>query len=151
MEKLEYKVVISAPAKKVWETMLQKETYEQWVANAWPGSSFDGKWKTGERMRFVGSDGSGTLAEFIEVKPYERVLARHIAVLNPGGAEDRTSEIAKGWVVTTEEYRLAESQGKTTLTVLIETTPEWRKMFDDSWPTALQDLKTIAERQMQTA
>jgi uncharacterized protein YndB with AHSA1/START domain len=149
MEHLEYKIVISAPAKKVWDTMLQKETYEQWVAKSWPNSSYQGKWVKGEKIKFAGPDGSGTLAELVEVKPHERILARHIAILNPGGVEDRTSEVAKGWVGITEEYRFAEQGGNTTVTVLIETQPAWRKMFDDGWPAALQELKKITERQLE--
>lgn len=148
MEHLEYEVVISAPAKKVWETMLQKDTYRQWVAKSWPGSFYEGKWEKGEQIRFIGSEeGGGTLAELVEVKPYENVFARHIAVLGPGRTEDRTSEIAKGWIGSTEEYRLAEDDGKTTLRVLVETNPEWRSMFDEGWPAALEELKKMAERQ----
>jgi uncharacterized protein YndB with AHSA1/START domain len=150
MEHLEYKIVISAPAKKVWETMLQKETYEQWVAKSWPGSFYEGKWAKGEKIRFIGPDGSGTLAELVEMKPYERVFARHIAVLLPGGVEDRTSDVAKGWIGITEEYKFAEHLGKTTVTVSIETSPEWSKMFDEGWPAALEELKKIAERQLTT-
>lgn len=146
MEHLEYEVMISAPAKKVWETMLQKDTYRQWVAKSWPGSFYEGKWAKGEQIRFIGSEeGGGTLAELVEVKPYENVFARHIAVLGPGGTEDRTSELAKGWIGSTEEYRLAEDDGKTTLTVLVETNPEWRSMFDEGWPVALEELKKMAE------
>jgi uncharacterized protein YndB with AHSA1/START domain len=148
MEHLEYKIVIAAPAKKVWETMLQKETYEQWVSKSWPGSSYEGKWQKGEKIKFAGSDGTGTLAALVEVKPHERLLARHIAILGPGGVEDRTSEMAKGWIGITEEYRFVEDKGTTTLTVIIETIPEWKKMFDDGWPTALQELKRITEQQL---
>jgi hypothetical protein len=35
MKHLKYEIVISASAKKVWETMLQEETYRQWVAKSW--------------------------------------------------------------------------------------------------------------------
>jgi uncharacterized protein YndB with AHSA1/START domain len=147
MEKFEYKIAIAAPAKKVWETMLQQETYKQWAGKAWPGSSYEGKWEKGEKIRFIGPDGSGTLAEMVEVKPYESVFARHIAALGRGGEEDRTSEMAKGWVGTTEGYKFTEHNGTTTLTVSIETSPEWRKMFDDTWPGALEELKKISERQ----
>jgi uncharacterized protein YndB with AHSA1/START domain len=148
MEKLEYKIVISAPVKKVWDTMLNKETYVQWVAKSWPDSSYEGKWSKGEKIKFTGPDGSGTLAEIVESKPYERILARHIAVLLPGGIEDRTSEVAKGWVDITEEYRFAEQGGKTTVTVFIHANPEWKKMFDDGWPTALEELKKLSERKL---
>ncbi len=148
MEHLEYRIVISAPAKKVWDTMLEKETYKQWVANSWPNSSYEGRWAKGEKIRFIGPDGSGTLAEIVDFRPYESVLTRHIAVLGPNGSEDRTSDVAKGWIGITEAYRFVEENGKTTVTVSIETTPEWRKMFDDGWPAALEDLKRITERQL---
>jgi uncharacterized protein YndB with AHSA1/START domain len=151
MERLEYKIMISASAKKVWDTMLQKETYEQWVGKSWPNSSYEGRWAKGENISFAGTDGSGTLAELVEVKPYERVLARHIAILLPGGVEDRSSEMAKGWVGITEEYQFNEQHGKTTLTVVINTRSDWKKMFDDGWPDALQELKKISEEQVVVA
>jgi uncharacterized protein YndB with AHSA1/START domain len=147
MKNLEYKIEISAPAKTVWEAMLQKETYKQWVSKSWPGSSYEGRWAIGEKIRFIGPDGSGTLAELVEVKPYESVFARHIAVLLPDGVEDRTSEMARGWVGITEGYRFTEHNGKTTVTVSINTSPEWIKMFDEGWPAALEELKKIAEKQ----
>ena len=148
MEHLEYKVVISAPVKKVWDTMLQEETYKQWTAKSWPGSFYEGKWAKGEKIRFIGQDGSGTMAELTELKPYEGLVARHVAVLLPGGIEDRTSDAAKGWVGTTEEYKFSENRGKTTLIVSMEIYPAWRQMFDEGWPTALEELKKIAERQL---
>lgn len=151
MEKIEYKIVIAAPAKKVWDTMLQKETYEQWVAKSWPNSFYEGKWEKGEKIRFIGPDGSGTLAEIVEARPYEHILARHIAALGKGGVEDRTSEMAKSWVGITEGYRFDEHGGETTLTVVIETTPEWRPMFDEGWPGALEELKRITEQQLTVA
>jgi uncharacterized protein YndB with AHSA1/START domain len=150
MEKLEYKILISAPVKMVWDTMLNKGTYEQWVAKSWPDSTYDGSWAKGARIKFAGPDGSGTLAEIVDVKVHERILARHIAVLNPGGSEDRTSELAKGWIGIAEEYRFAEQDEKTTVIVTIETNPEWRKMFDDGWPTALKELKRISEEKSAT-
>lgn len=147
MERLEYKIEIAASAKKVWTTMLEKETYEQWVSKSWPNSSFDGAWVKGQTIDFSGPDGSGTRAELVEVKPYEHILAKHVAILNPGKVEDRTSEMAKGWVGITEEYRFSERNGKTTVHVVINTNPAWSKMFDDGWPTALDELKRITEEQ----
>ena len=147
MERLQYEISIAAPAAKVWRTMLEKETYLQWTANAWPGSTFQGEWKEGEQIRFVGADGSGTLAEIEEIKPFEKIFARHVAVLLPGGKEDRTSDAAKGWGGTIEAYSFKEEGGNTKVTVIIETAPEWRQMFDDTWPSALEDLRKIIERQ----
>ena len=103
MEHLEYKVEISAPAKTVWETMLKEETYKQWTAKSWPDSFYKGKWAKGEKIRFIGQDGSGTLAEIVELKPYQKISMRHIAILQQGGVEDRTSDQAKTWIGITED------------------------------------------------
>lgn len=52
MEQLKYKIDISAPVKKVWETMLNENTYKQWVAKSWPNSFYTGKWEQGEDISF---------------------------------------------------------------------------------------------------
>jgi uncharacterized protein YndB with AHSA1/START domain len=147
MKKLEFKIDISATAKKVWDTMLAPKTYKEWVGVSWPGSDYQGKWAKGQKIRFQGEGQSGgTVATIDEFKPYESLLARHIAVINADGTEDYNSEVAKGWVGTLERYTFAESKGKTTLTVGIETNPDWEKMFQDGWPGALKALKEISER-----
>ncbi len=151
MERLEYKVEIAAPASTVWDTMLQDATYRQWAGKAWPDSSYHGKWAKGETIRFTGPDGSGTLAEVNDLKRNDRILITHIAILEKGGKEDRTSDMAKNWVGIKEGYKFEEHSGKTTLTVVMETSPEWKKMFDDGWPVGLEELKRISELQMAAA
>ena len=146
MKKLKFDININAPRKKVWDTMLQPETYREWTNVSWPGSSVEGEWKEGKNLRFASPGQGGTLATVIKHKPFEQTMARHIAVINPDGTEDRESEVAKGWIGSTERYSFAERDGKTTLTVDIETPPEWEPMFQDGWPAALKKLKEISER-----
>ena len=155
MKKLEFKTTINAKRDKVWQTMFAPDTYREWVNVSWPNSKYEGKWATGENMRFIGGGGEGneggTLANLVEVRKPEYVLAKHIAVINGDGTEDRTSEIAKGWIGSTEEYTFTEKDGKTELKVVINTTPEWESMFADGWPDALKKLKEICERKAVTA
>ena len=126
--------------------MLAPNTYKEWVRAGWPGSDYKGKWAKDEKIRFIGEGQGGTLATIDEFKPYESILARHIAVINADGSEDYSSPVAKGWVGTLERYTFNESKGNTTLTVAIETKPEWEKMFQDGWPVALKALKDICEK-----
>jgi hypothetical protein len=70
----------------------------------------------------------------------------HIAIINQDGSEDVSSAMAKGWVGTLERYRFTESKGSTTLTVTLDVSPEWEKMFQEGWPAALQALKNICEK-----
>jgi uncharacterized protein YndB with AHSA1/START domain len=146
MKTLEFKIDINASRQKVWDTMLQKETYEQWTAVSWPGSSYEGEWKQGTAIRFGSPGQGGTYAELEEVTPYERMHAVHTAVINPDDSLDRDSEVAKGWVGTTESYFFTEKNGKTELAVQIKTNPDWAQMFDEGWPPALEKLKELCEQ-----
>jgi uncharacterized protein YndB with AHSA1/START domain len=145
MKKLEYKIDIAANKQKVWDTMLNPDTYKQWTAVSWPGSDYIGNWKKGENIKFLGPSGEGTMATLTEVKPNDFLLAKHIAVINKDGSEDRTSDVAKGWVGTTESYTFTEKGGKTEVRVEINTSPDWEKMFNEGWPGALAKLKEITE------
>lgn len=146
MKNLVYKTTINAPRKKVWDIMLQRETYKEWAGAAWPDSSYEGEWEEGSNVRFIGPDGSGTLASLLEVRKPEYISAKHIAILLSGGVEDRTSEMAKEWVGMTENYTFKENGNSTELTVDMKSYPAWEKMLEDGWPVALKKLKEICER-----
>lgn len=152
MKKLEFKTEINAKREKVWKTMLDHDTYREWTNVGWPGSDYKGRWKQGEDIRFVGSgeNQGGTFANLVEVREPEYLLARHTAIILANGELDSTSEDAKGWVGTTEEYTFTEKNGKTELKVVITTNPAWESMFADSWPAALEKLKEISERKAAT-
>ncbi|GAA0534477.1 SRPBCC family protein [Chitinophaga japonensis] len=146
MKKLEFKINIAANPQKVWDTMLNLETYQEWVGVSWPGSTYKGEWKQGQELRFVSTEGGGTLAKVEELQPQAYIFAKHIAVINNDGTEDRSSEIAQGWIGTTEAYTFTESNGGTELKVELHTSPEWESMFNEGWPDALAKLKEICER-----
>lgn len=146
MKELEFTAQISAPKKKVWDTMLNLDTYKEWTNVAWPGSTYEGNWKKGSDIKFMGADSSGTLATITDITPYDHVIAKHVAMLLPGGNEDRTSAEASRWVGTTESYYFDESNGKTNLKVKMKITSEWAQMFQESWPKALVKLKEISEQ-----
>jgi uncharacterized protein YndB with AHSA1/START domain len=147
METLEFKITIAAPAQHVWNTMLDDKTYREWTGESWPGSFYEGAWKEGNTLRFIGPDGSGTLAKLTHHRPYTFSRAEHLAILRNGGVEDRDSPEAKNWIGTTESYTFTETPGGTTLLVRIETHPDFTGMFKDGWQNALAKLKEMCERQ----
>jgi hypothetical protein len=146
MKNLKFEIDINADVRKVWSTMLERNTYEQWVRNAWPGSSYQGEFKKDNEVSFVGDDGSGTLAKITEYKPFETVKATHIAMLGPGGQRDTTSDMAKEWVGIEEQYFFAKKNDSTRLVIEMKNIPsEFEQMFADTWPVALKDLKDLCE------
>ena len=40
MKEIQFKAEIIAPKKKVWDTMLNLDTYKEWTNVSWPGSTF---------------------------------------------------------------------------------------------------------------
>jgi len=145
MKKLEYSIDIQSTQEEVWHKMLDPENYIEWTNVSWPGSFYSGKWQQGEDIRFIGKDGSGTLARIKKLVPYETVKADHIAVLHPGGIEDKDSDVAKGWIGTEETYIFTSNGNATKLKVEILTNPDWEQMFNDGWPAALAKLKEMCE------
>jgi len=146
MKKIESKIDINANPQKVWDVMINPETYKEWVNAAWPGSYYEGNWKQGENIKFLSPNHGGTLATLVECRPYEFIEAKHIAVIKSDGSEDRDSESAKSWIGTNESYTFTAHNGTTELKAEMNTSPEWEKMFTADFPKALAKLKEICER-----
>lgn len=145
MKTIEFKTEIAANAKKVWDTMLNADTYRKWVEPGWPGSYYEGNWEEGRNMKFISPGQGGTMATITESRPHEYLLAKHIAVIQKDGSIDRESELARGWIGTTEGYSFQEKNGRTVLKIELNTSPQWEKMFTDGWPKALDRLKEMCE------
>ena len=147
MKKLEFNIDINADAQKIWDAIINPVKYKEWVGAGFPGSYFEGNWKIGENIRFLSPEGGGTLANLEDVKPNEYIAAKHVAVINQDGSEDRTSEIAKGWIGTTEIYTISKRNGGSNIKVEMgNVNAEWESMFADSWPKLLKKLKEVSEK-----
>lgn len=145
MKQLTYRASIAAPAKTVWDTIIGPESYKEWTGAAWPNSKYEGEWKLNAKLKFTGPDGSGTLALLTEFKPYELIVAKHIAILLPGGVEDTASDMAKTWIGAIEQYAFTETNGVTEMVVTMSIGADWEDMFNKDWPIALAKLKEICE------
>jgi uncharacterized protein YndB with AHSA1/START domain len=149
MQKLHYSISINAPIKKVWDTMLQDETYRQWTSAFNAGSYFKGNWENGSKMVFLGPDPEtgkegGMVSRIAENRPYEFISIEHIGIIHDG-VEDTTGEEAKKWTPAFENYTFTEKDGVTTLDIEMDSLEENAEMFDEMWPKGLQKLKEVAE------
>ena len=146
MENLQYKIKIKAPKEKVWRTMLDSGTYKEWAKAFSPNSQFIGEWKQGAHIRFIDPNMGGTIAFLEEVKPYVRIHAKHVAIINQNGSEDTESDVAKNWMGITETYVLNEVNGATELLIEILSHKGLVSMFNDCWPNALELLRGLCEQ-----
>lgn len=145
MKTLHFSKTINESADKVWNTMLEDETYRQWTAAFNEGSHFEGSWEEGEKIMFLGPDGNGMVSTVAENRPHEFISIKHIGVIQDG-VEDTESEEARKWAPAYENYSFTEKDGKTTVSVDMDVEGEYEEAFNEMWPNALQDLKELAEK-----
>jgi hypothetical protein len=140
-----YSISINAPKEKVWNTMLQDATYRKWTSAFTDGSHYKGSWEKGGKIQFLDPAGNGMSSIIAENKPYEFISIKHIGFIQ-GGVEDTDSEKIKAWAPAFENYAFTEVDGKTKVTVDMDIPEkEYEKMFEDTWPKALQRLKELSE------
>lgn len=126
--------------------MTSPSTYADWAKAFSPGSTFEGNWTQGSTMLFYDPQQGGTIAVLEVSQPPRHLKARHIGMVDKNRKENSENEAAKKWIGTTEEYRFHEKDGITTLDIVMTTHPDFQKMFDHSWPPALQALKKLSEQ-----
>ncbi len=145
MNKLHYSVSINAPKAKVWAAMLDRESYEAWAVEFSAGSTYEGSWEKGQKIKFLGADGQGMTAVIAENKPFEFVSVKHLGFVMDG-IEDTESPEIKAWAPIFENYSFREKDGVTTVTVDIDSMPDMDEYMEQAWPKALARLKQICEQ-----
>ena len=150
MQKLHFSTTINAPKEKVWHIMLDDETYRQWTSAFMEGSYYDGSWTAGSNMRFLAPEPDGTvsgmLSEIKEVRPYEFVSIRNLGEIKKGEEVLFTGEDTGGQEML-ENYTFRDKGGATELSIDVDSSEEYSKMFEEIWPKALAKLKEIVENQ----
>ena len=148
MKKLRYSAKINAPVADVWTAMLSDSTYRQWTSAFNQGSYFEGDWTKGSEIRFLGPDDEGSLGGMIAVveenRPGEFISLRYVGQI-VNGSDDTTSDEAKEFIGTHENYSFSENAGVTTVEVVLDSEDDFAAMFDEAWPVALAKLKEITE------
>ncbi len=154
MNPLHFSIIINAPKEKVWDTMLGDATYRQWtsVFNE-HGSSYEGTWEQGSKMRFIGPDDKGNVGGMVsmiaENRPHEFLSIQHIGLINEDGSEDTTSEKVKGWAGAFENYTFKDVESGTEVLIDLiglDTDPDFVTFFKETWPKGLAILKELAEK-----
>lgn len=142
---LEYSIVIGADRETVWKTMLERATYEKWTSAFCEGSTYEGSWEEGERIRFVGPGGDGGMVAVIaENRPNEFLSIQHLGEIK-NGVEDTESEEVRKWAPSFENYSFSDVDGGTKVDVRMESLPGFEEFMNTAWPKALATLKSVCE------
>ncbi|MBL7919175.1 MAG: SRPBCC domain-containing protein [Bacteroidia bacterium] len=150
MKKLHYEITIHAPQEKVWQAVTEDKNYREWTAPFHPGSYFEGSWKKGDKMRFLGPGENGQVGgmlSLIEKSEYPSYISiKHYGQIVKG-KEDTTSDEVKKWAPSYENYTFEKTNDNTTCFIAeLDMPEEWAEHMDTAWPKALDKLKEIAER-----
>ncbi|HVF97326.1 MAG TPA: hypothetical protein VM871_08405 [Flavisolibacter sp.] len=147
MQKMSFKTSIQAPKTKVWEALWDDASYRQWTTAFCDGSyAVTDNWKEGSEVKFLDPAGSGMISRVVENRPGEFMSFEHLGEIK-AGVEDRTSEKVKTWAGARENYTLKDNNGATDLVVEMDMADEYVEMFTKMWPPALENVKSLAEKQ----
>ncbi len=144
MERIYFKIEIDAPKEKVWNVLLGETTYPVWTAPFAEGSRVITDWQIGSKALFVNAEGDGMISKIAEHIPNEYISIHHLGMYM-NGLEDYESEEVKKWTGAIENYKLSTKDGKSLLSVELDTTEDHKSYFEEKWPIALEKVKELAE------
>lgn len=148
LKHLHFEISISSPAEKVVSVMLEPETYRVWTAIFNPDSRYIGSWTKGSKILFTGTDGDGNTGGMVSwIK--ENIHGKFVSIEHQGVLKDG-KEITEGpeashWKGSLENYSFVSAGGLTLLSVDIDSTTEFISYFSDTWPQALNRIKSLCE------
>lgn len=152
MEKLHFNISINAPVETVYRKMLGENSYKEWTSEFNPTSHYKGSWEKGAKILFIGTDKDGNMGGMIskirENIPNEYVSVEHLGLLQ-GDKEIMSGADVEGWVGAMENYSFKRENDKTNLLVDVDMNEEFKSYFQETWPKALNKLKSICENNEQ--
>jgi len=147
-EMMHFEILIDASADKVYRIMIHERHYTEWTSEFNPTSHFKGSWEKGSKILFLGDAADGSLGGMVsrikENIPYRYISIEHMGIVE-NGKEVLCGPDVDVWAGALENYTFTDQGGKTLLSVDVDTVEKYKQYFLNTWPKALQRLKTICE------
>jgi uncharacterized protein YndB with AHSA1/START domain len=140
---LSFSINIDATPEHVWYALWNPTHYKNWTSAFSEQDSFaKTDWAEGSNVHFVNAEDDGIYAKIETNKALEKMVFAHIGGVVKGIEQgpDKTWDGAK------EAYHLKVIDGKTQLLTSIDTIEDYRSFFEESFPIALEKVKTLAEK-----
>lgn len=148
LERLHFNIKINAPVEKVYKTMLEAESYNQWTTEFASGSHYKGSWEKGSKILFLapGENGEvgGMVSRIKENIPNKFVSIEHLGMVN-GDKEITSGPEVEFFAGALENYSFKEDNGQTLLSIEMDSSKEYKPYFQETWPKALDKLKQMCE------
>lgn len=130
--KLHFSTRIDAPKEKVWNTMLNDDTYREWSSAFCEGAYYKGSWEKGSEIQFLGPGGQGMFYKVAENKLHEFISLQYFGLVKDGEKNKESAE-AKAMAGSYENYTFKESAGATELLIDIDVSDQFKAMFEEDW------------------
>ncbi|MEW6506584.1 MAG: SRPBCC domain-containing protein [Bacteroidota bacterium] len=148
LERLQFEIVIDAKVEKVYSIMLDEKQYMEWTSVFNSSSHYKGSFKKGSEILFLGESKEGKTEGMIglikENIPNEYVSIESIGIVM-NGKQIKSGPELEGWIGAFENYSYQEHNGKTILKVELDTNKQFKEYFLETYPKALEKLKSICE------
>lgn len=141
MEALQFNIRINASAAKVWFVLWNDYYYRQWTKSFHEGSYAKSDWQQGSRIHFLTPEGQGMYANIDVLEPQQKMVFHHLGEIR--GFEEQPAN--ESWKDAYETYELLPDGTGTLLKVSVDTEEAYKVAFENMFPTALANLKTMAE------
>jgi len=143
MKTMRFSTVIHASRERVWATLWNDTTFQDWASLIDEGTYLQGVLQEGSEVQFLSSENGYGVTSLVEkLEPNAYVLFRHSADTQDSGQELREKE----WTGGMESYSLSERNGVTMLVVLADIPDEMEEIFAVRLPLALERVKALAEK-----
>ena len=148
MKTMTFSIDVSAPREKAFNTMIGDRTYRIWTQPFNPHSHFVGDWSQGSKILFIGADEEGKkggmVARVAVNRPFEYISIEHCGILDGDREVTEGADIAS-WAGAHENYTFTHIGDKTRITIEVDTLEKYEQFFRDTWPKALEKLKSLCE------
>ena len=145
---LHFEISIAAPVENVYANMLDDIQYRAWTSVFNPASHYKGSWEKGAKILFLGTDQNGNIGGMIS-RIRENIANTFVSIEHLGeihGDQEITSgPQAEAWAGALENYTFKRDGDFTRLIIDLDANEEYKSYFEDTWPKALDKLKSICE------
>ena len=145
MKKMQFSIEIHTSREKVWDTLWRDETFREWANLIDAGTYMVGDLKEGGEIQFISANGYGVTSLVEKLTPGEFLLLRHQADTQDEGWREREKE----WTGGEETYTLVDNDDATVFSVAFDVPPEQEEYFQTNYPKAMQQIKLLAEKDIQ--
>jgi uncharacterized protein YndB with AHSA1/START domain len=148
-DSMHFEIEIEAPVSKVFELMLADKSYRDWTTAFSPGSYFKGDWSKGSKILFLGPGPDGKEGGMVS-RIAECIKEKYVSIEHLGfyadGKEITSGPDVENFAGATENYSFIDNGDTTLVKVDFLIGGEYKEMFEEMWPKALQRLKEICEQ-----